>query len=359
MVNLKKFGVHVLTYRHELSRLLEYGVKLEKWGFDHLTVGDHTLTTNAQVQYPNAHVILSAIGTLTNRITLSTAVTDSYRRHPVEIAQSIATLDRLTKGRIALGIGAGAVLNLGPFGIEWKKPYTTLKEAIEVIKLLWHSSPNTPVDFQGEIFKLDKAYLQIKCCQKPHPPIYVGGISPKTRELIGEVGDGWFPLASETPKALKVHLEDIKKGAAKIGRGMEDYCIFPTIYTVIGDFEEAYKIVEPFASSVFLNGWLEDDILQMLGIERSRVTNFRKIRADDVESLRKLAELARALPRSLVEQIVAIGSPDQCIARLEEYLKAGANCLLICSLDKDDDKLYQTYSEKILPYLKETYSDHK
>ena len=354
MVELKEFGVHMLTTRHEVLKLLEYGVRLEGWGFDHLKVGDHTLTMNAQAEYPNAHTLLSAIGALTRKIKLSTAVTDPYRRHPVEIAQAIATLDRLTKGRVALGIGAGEVMNLEPFGISWKKPYTTLKEAIEVIKLLWRSSPDNPVSFQGKRFSLDGAYLQISCYQKPHPPIYIGALGPKTRELTGEVADGWIVVASEAPSTLKEHLKDVKRGLAKRGGKLEDLYVSATIYTEIGDYEEAYDAVKTTASWLLA---MSGDILELMGhkIEYPEEISTQKLRVDDHESIRKLREIADGIPRRLIEQIVAIGSPDQCIDRLEEFLKAGANSLIICSLSRDDDKLYQTYSEKIIPYMKETY----
>ena len=309
---------------------------------------------NTRVEYPNAHTILSAIGALTKRIKLSTAVTDPFRRHPVEIAQGIATLDRVTKGRAALGIGAGETMNLEPFGIEWRRPYTTLKEAIEVIKLLWRSSPDDPVSFQGRIFKLDNAYLQLRCHQKPHPPIYVGALGPKTRELTGELAEGWIAVASETPKTFKIHLEDVKRGLAERGIRLEDFYVSATIYTEVGEFEEAYKTVEPTARISLV---MSREILRMMGhkIDVSEELSVQKIKANDAESLRKLSELSKTIPRKIVEQMVAVGNPDQCISRLEEYLKAGANSLIICSLSRDDDKLYQTYSEKIIPYMKETY----
>lgn len=353
-MSLKEFGVHIRTTRHEVPKLLEYAVKIENWGFDHLKVGDHSLTLNSRVEYPNAHTLLSAMGALTKRIKLSTSVTDPYRRHPVEIAQGIATLDRLTKGRAVLGIGAGEVMNLEPFGIEWRRPYTTLKEAIEVIKLLWLSRPGSPVSFQGRSFRLENAYLQLRCHQQPHPPIYVGALGPRTRELSGEKADGWIPVASETPEVLKVHLEDVKRGISKRGGRLEDFCVSATIYTDVGDFEEIYKVVEPTARGVLA---MNHEALQMLGhrVEPLEEITVQRIRVNDAEAMKKLGERARAIPRKLVEQVVAIGEPDQIISRLEEYIRAGVNSLIICSLSKDDDRLYQTYSEKIMPYLRETY----
>lgn len=354
MAALTEFGVHLLTTKHEASKLLEWGVKLDGWGFDHLKVGDHTLTGNPRVEYPNAHTLLSAIGARTRRIMVSTAVTDPYRRHPVEIAQGIATLDRLTEGRAALGIGAGEVMNLAPFSLGWEKPFRRLREAIQVIKLLWSSSHRNPVSFQGEVFSLNDAYLQLQPYQKPHPPVYVGALGPKTRKLAGELAEGWVAAASETPASLRTHLEDVKRGFRKRRGRPEDFYVSATVYTEIGDYEEAYRTVEPVARSMLA---MSSEVLQRLGHNAAipRDISVQRIRVDSAESMTRLEEAAKAIPRNLVEQIVAVGGPDECIAKLEEYLQAGANALAICSLSRDDERLYRTYAEKVIPYMKETF----
>lgn len=352
-MSLKEFGVHIRTMRHEVRRLLEYAVKLDNLGFDHLKVGDHSLTLNSSVEYPNAHTLLSAMGAITKNIRLSTSVTDPFRRHPVEIAQGVATLDRITNGRAVLGIGAGEMMNLAPFGIDWRRPYTALKEAIDVIKLLWGSTPESPVNYRGRIFNLEHAYLQMRCHQKPHPPIYVGALGPKTRELSGEKSNGWIP-ATEIPESLKLHLRDVKRGIYKRGGEPEDFVVSATIYTDIGEYEEVFKAVEPTARGVLA---MNHQILGMLGhkVEHRDDITIQKIRVNDPEAMKILRERAVSIPRELVEKVVAIGEPDRIISRLEDYIKVGVNSIIICSLSEDDDKIYEAYSEKIMPYLKETY----
>lgn len=356
MKRLAEFGVHLLTTKHDVHKLLDYGVKLDRWGFDHLKVGDHTLTLNLEVEYPNAHTILSAVGALTKRIKLSTNVTDPFRRHPVEIAQGIATLDKITRGRAVLGIGAGEIMNLAPFGIRWERPYTRIKEALEVIKLLWSSNPRNPVNFRGEIFGLENAYLQLKCHQEPRPPIYLGALGPKMRELAGLKADGWAAVSAEAPETLRLHLNDVKRGLVKRGGRIEDFYVSATIYTETGDSEEAYGTVEAGAKSALA---MSRDILENLGhkIVAPKEISVQRLRVNDPQLMDRLKEIAETIPRNIVERTVAIGSPDQCIDRLEEFLGAGVNSITICSLSKDDDRLYRRYAEKIVPYLKENYSD--
>jgi|UniRef100_A0A7J3WCJ5 phthiodiolone/phenolphthiodiolone dimycocerosates ketoreductase len=115
VTRLREFGCHIITSRHTVEDVLRLTVLADKLSYDHVRMGDHVLVPNPEASYPKAQTLLAAFGVLTKRVRLSTAVTYSYRRHPVEIAQAIATLDVLTSGRAVLGIGAGELMNLSPF----------------------------------------------------------------------------------------------------------------------------------------------------------------------------------------------------------------------------------------------------
>jgi len=352
---LHEFGCHLLTYRYDLQKTIEHSVLLDKLNFDHIRVGDHTLTLNPKVQYPNAHTILTAIGVLTKRVRLFPSVTDPYRRHPVEIAQAVATLDVITGGRTALGIGGGEMMNLTPFGIEWVKPYTRLRESIQMIKLLWSASPENRASYRGEIFALKGVYLQIRPVQKPRPPIYIGAVGPRTRALVGEIADGWIPVI-ESPETLKVHLKDVLASAARCGRSVEEIEVDVSLYTDVSeDYEAAYRCVEATAKSGLIQ---ERDVLRLIGCDL-RVPDelsVQRLRADDPSKMEELGRLATLIPRRIVEEVTAFGTPDQCIGRIEEFLRAGATSITICDLGPEKDRTYEVYAEKIVPYLKEQYA---
>jgi phthiodiolone/phenolphthiodiolone dimycocerosates ketoreductase len=75
-------------------------------------------------------------------------MTDPFRRHPAQTAQAVATLDRFSNGRVGIGVGAGESMNLLPFGLDWRtENVLRLKEATEVIKLLFDSSSAKPVKY--------------------------------------------------------------------------------------------------------------------------------------------------------------------------------------------------------------------
>ncbi|MBI2648771.1 MAG: LLM class flavin-dependent oxidoreductase [Thaumarchaeota archaeon] len=358
MRRLNEFGCHLVTSRYELNDVLKYGVLLDRLGYDHLKVGDHTLIPNSQAPYPNAHAVLSALGVMTKRIRLSTAVTDPFRRHPVEIAQWVATQDQLTRGRAAVGIGAGEVMNLAPFGIEYQKPFTRLKEAVEVMKLLWAATPSRPSNYDGEIFRLTNAYLQVRPVQKPHPPVYIGAISPKTRTLVGEIATGWVPMAMESPSTLKEHLEDVKRGTERVGRRLNDIEVAVTVYTdVSNDTEAAYRSVEGVARSMLV--WEREILKKRAGIEIPEELSVQRMSGNDESISKRIDEFAASIPRRLVEEATAFGTVDQCIEKFEQYLDAGATSIIICNLAKNQDLVFRKYSKEIIPYLKRHYGRGK
>ncbi len=355
MAQLREFGCHLRLPNFEVASLQSFGVLLEKLGFDLLRIGDHTITVNTKAPYPHAHTMLTVIGIATHRIKLSVYVADPFRRHPVEIAQASATLDQLTNGRVVLGLGAGELMNLEPFGIDWTRPVTHLKEAIEIIELLWQADYSKPANYDGEVFSLRNAFLQIKPVQRPRPKILVGAVGTKTRTLAGRLADGWNPMPCESPATLKKHLDDVRQGAKDGGKNPEDLEVVPTIYTDVNeDYEVAFSSVESVARVLLV---LDGHSLKLMGhqLEIPEDLSYQRILVNDKKSVDKLFELSKTIPRNIVESVVAAGSSDQCISKIEALLKAGATSMVICNLGPNPERTYRTYSEKIIPYLREQY----
>ena len=359
MRRLHEFGCHLMVAKHPVGEVLRYARLLDSLGFDHLKVGDHTLTPQVGAEYPNSQALLSTIGAITKRIRISTAVTDPFRRHPAEIAQWIATEDRLTGGRVALGIGAGEKMNLEPFGIKYERPVRRLREAVEVIKLLWQASAEHPVSYHGDIFTLAEAYLQFSPFQKPRPPIYVGALGTKTRELAGEVADGWVTTLSEPPSMLRTHLADVRRGAKKAGKKMEELEIVGAVYTeVTDDRESALRRMEPVVRSGLV---MERDALKRYAeIDVPDELTIHGLVLGD-EASRKLERVAASIPQELVERMTeettALGSADECIGKIERFLDAGATTMVICNVSRSQEKSFRAYAKTIIPYLKSEYGE--
>ncbi|MHA1210251.1 MAG: LLM class flavin-dependent oxidoreductase [Candidatus Freyarchaeota archaeon] len=208
-----RFGFVLPQYPLEL--ILETGVYSEKKGLDSVWAADHTVGIGIKRwDFFEAWSVLSALAVKTRRVLLGTCVSDPHRRHPAVLAQTLMTLDHLSKGRAILGLGAGEAMNLVPYHIEWDRPVTRLREASEVIiKLLTEEFS----DYDGEFFKLEKAFIRPKGVQEPHPPIYFGANSLRTMRLTAEMGDGWLPIGTfMKPEDYKAKFEQIKRWAKEV-----------------------------------------------------------------------------------------------------------------------------------------------
>ncbi|MEM3124717.1 MAG: LLM class flavin-dependent oxidoreductase, partial [Candidatus Nitrosocaldus sp.] len=204
------------------------------WSMDHTNVP----------QWPraivnDAWILLAAASQVTKNVMLGTCVTDAIRRHPSTVALQTVTLDRVSKGRAVLGIGAGEAQNINDFGIQWDKPVSRLEEQLQVIQLLFKSSPDERVNFDGKFYRLNNACLQTKSIQQPRPPIFIAAGAQRTLEITAKYGDGWLPIAY-TPELYEHHSRIIAEKAKASGReDVVERCLDFDVYFT-DDPEEAW-----------------------------------------------------------------------------------------------------------------------
>jgi phthiodiolone/phenolphthiodiolone dimycocerosates ketoreductase len=97
----------------------------------------------------------------TSRIRIGSAVTEAIRHHPAMLAQSYATLEHVTNSRVILGIGAGELENVKPYGLKYEKVASRLEEALQMIKLLWNAERDELINYDGKHFKLKDAVFEL------------------------------------------------------------------------------------------------------------------------------------------------------------------------------------------------------
>ncbi|NIR87669.1 LLM class flavin-dependent oxidoreductase [Candidatus Bathyarchaeota archaeon] len=352
-----KFGYNIIS----LSALdsVKAGVMAEKYGFDSVWIPDHLIEDGALV---DPWSVMAVIGTQTKRILLCTGVTDTQRCHPAKTAQSVATVDELSRGRAGLGIGAGEAMNIVPFGIRWDEDprdrAQRLRESIEVIKLLWGSSKKKMVSYEGKFFRLKNAWLDQHPTRKPHPPVYVGALSStRLLRLTGEVGDGWYSWLV-TPETYTKRREKIKRAAERAGRKIEDIDTVATIYTAFADDPKIQKeIIDAVKMEILICDYTG---LKSLGVKLPLPERYTYQYVAVTERYSPIIEeTARQIPEEIFKKYAAIGSVDDCIDFIESFVKAGAKHISICDLMIDVKGLpgvkeaLKTYGSKIIPYFKE------
>lgn len=191
-----RFGVQ-LTPTTDLPGRLELAHAAEEGGLDLIGLQDHPYVPDLA----DTLALMATLAAHTHRIAFFPDVATLPLRPPTMLAKAIASLDRLTGGRIELGLGAGGYWSaITRMGVDRRSPgqaVDSLAEAVEVIRALWRTD-RTPVTYTGHHHTLDGL--------RPGPPpqhpvgIWLGAQGPRMLELTGQVADGWAaPIAPYLP----------------------------------------------------------------------------------------------------------------------------------------------------------------
>jgi phthiodiolone/phenolphthiodiolone dimycocerosates ketoreductase len=318
------------------------------WAMDHSNVPQWK---NAIVN--DAWIMLSAIGALTRNVEVGTCVTDAIRRHPSTIALSTITLDRITKGRAILGIGAGEAQNVVDFGIEFSKPVSKFKEQLEVISRLFESDADNHVSYKGEYYRLDNASLQAKSIRKPRPPVYIAAGAPKTLELCAKYGDGWIPIGY-TPELFRHHANLIKQTAKNLGRDISGFQFANDVDVYFtDDGEEAWnKMKNAVKVSLY-----KPELLKVHNITQDSQFDFRRYFTEYAmnkpELMDQMKRAALRIPDSVARTAIGVGKPDDVIQMLERFIRAGTNHFIIRFWGEGYFKNIEIFGNKVIPYFRD------
>ncbi len=181
----------------DVAALLAVAQRADELGYawvpcsDHLAVSRRALPSMGATWYDPA-ATLAFIAGCTRRLRLLTHVLVLPYHHPLHVAKQYATLDRLSGGRVILGVGAG---HLRPEFLAAGAPYDergpVTDEAIRAIKALWSQEE---ASFEGEHYRFRELHSSPRPLQQPHPPVWVGGNSRRALRRAVELGEGWVPF---------------------------------------------------------------------------------------------------------------------------------------------------------------------
>ena len=198
----------------------------EEAGWDGVFVWDHVRWREPVVDVADPQITLAAVATATERIRLGPMVTPLARRRPVKVARETATLDRLSGGRLTLGVGLGS----DEFGSEYsitgeelddRRRARMLDEALEILRAAWSGEP---VHHRGEHYTVDGMRFLPRPVQRPGVPVWVAGFYGKPRPLRRAVRhQGFFPVNLENPDQLAEIVSDLAALRREEGRDATEH----------------------------------------------------------------------------------------------------------------------------------------
>lgn len=311
-----EFGLHIANM--ELGRLHDVAQTAEGLGYDLITFPDHIVLEGPGGQYdPHSlchdPMLCAAVACeATKKIRIGHQVLCNLFRHPAIAAQSLASVDHLSGGRLIAGLGAGwTEREFRMTGINYPDITTRLAmldEALTCIRSLWTKEQT---NFDGRFYKFEEAILWPKPLQKPCPPILVGGggrgllrVAAKHADVVniitdvGKAGQVTFAsIAKLTDDAYKEKIRFLRDEIRRQGRDPDTITLSSSIFTVM--LADSHKAAEAMAQ----------DMASAFGI--------------DVNSVLKS-------PLSL------IGTPEECVAELKRRAKEWQVKLFIFALSGEE-----------------------
>jgi probable F420-dependent oxidoreductase len=227
----------VLATQEAMLALAKHG---EQLGFAYLALPDHIVIPRSIASpypYNDARkmagaadgdcfeqlAVLAYLAAATQKIRLLTSVMVVPHRPPVFTAKALATIDVLSNGRVAVGVGAGwmdeefRAIGAPPFAERGK----VTDEYLRIFKTLWTQDDPR---YEGQYASFGDVSFLPKPLQKPHPPIWVGGESPAALRRVIALGDAWYPIGINpqfplnTVERFGAAIESLRADAARAKR---------------------------------------------------------------------------------------------------------------------------------------------
>jgi F420-dependent oxidoreductase-like protein len=285
----------------------------------------------------------------TETIKLGAAIMQVPARPPAAAAMAGCTIDALSGGRFIFGFApSGPQVSEGWYGVAYPKPWGRTREYIEIVRRI--VAREGKLEFDGEHYQLpikggtgEGKPLKLNF----HPvrnriPVFVGAIGRKSVEMAAEIGDGWIPIFSSPDAFEATWGEHLEAGLARGGRSRDQLEVSPTVQVAIdGDLELARSVVKA-GLLLYLGGMGSRDT--NFYVDLTRRFGFGEV-ADEVQSLYldgKRDAAYQAIPDELADATSLVGTEDEVRRRVERYVAAGVDRLIVAPIQLDTGERLHT-----------------
>jgi 5,10-methylenetetrahydromethanopterin reductase len=268
-------------------------------------------------------------------------VIDVWTRNPARLASLFATLDDLAPGRVLCGLGAWWDPLASKVGIDRARPLKVMREVVMAVRALL---ANETVTMDGYHVHLDGVELDY-VHQERRPkdvPIYIGATGMQMMELTGEIADGVVLNYLVDPAYNTQAMEALARGAAKAGRTVDDLDRPQLVVCSVDADRQAALDAARLMVTQYLGQ--QPHIMKASGVPQELLDEIGKLLTWPATHEQVVAA-SELVPDEVVQMICAAGTPDECRAKVAEYVADGCTCPILYPLGPDVATMIDAFAD--------------
>jgi 5,10-methylenetetrahydromethanopterin reductase len=338
-----RIGVMQLTME-PLEEMLETAAVMDRVGMDTIWLAEaYPWWRKHGMEARSSTVVSALIAERTERITVGWGIISPFTRHPVQVAMDARVVQESAgPGRFLLGFGTSKIFLVNAV-MQTKKTLGPMRDAVAIVRGVLAGGA---FEYEGETWSASVPALAPEA-ESPRevPPVYVAATAPRMQALAGEIGDGCLTPSITTPAFVRYTRENVKA----------DIDIGCTIVASIHESDRdagrdgAREIAAMYLANKFQNiKGSADTLLELAEIEMEEL-------APVAEAMERGGRLAakEQVTDSLLDRCKPIaGTPEDCVAAIEEYREAGCTHVMLELWGEDRHRQLEVFGERVLPQVR-------
>lgn len=326
-----------ITFKPDMphTRIVALAQQAESAGFAYSWIFD------SHVLWQEPYPLLTLIASNTERMRMGTCVTNPAVRDATVTASLLATLNRISHGRMDLGIGRGDSSRR----VMGKKP-TTLERLEETVKVVRDLCSGKTIEYDGR-------EIQMTWASEGVPPVWVAGYGPKALRSAGRVGDGVI-LQFADPHLIKWCLQFVREGAEEAGRDFSKIRVMSAAPVwVSDDLASARDRVRWFPALVsnhvvdLVSRYKQEELPEELTSFIRDRKGYNYLHHAEVGSSN-----AEFVSDDIVDRFAIIGTASDHVRKLKELVEAGVTQFNIYLMSGDEEDTVDVYGREVVPQFK-------
>ena len=331
-------GVPMALYvqdAHPIRQAMGFVARAEALGFAAVWQADSRLVREATVP-------MAAFAATTERIAVGSGVIDIWTRNPARLASLFSTLDDLAPGRIVAGLGAWWDPLAAKVGVARDRPLRVMREVVESVRALL--ACDGPVTYDGAYVHLDGVELDYVHQERraKQVPLYVGATGMQMMRLAGEIADGAVLNYLVSPAYNDRALAALSEGADRAGRTLDDVDRPQLVVCSLSEDRGAALDAARLLVTQYLGQ--QPHIGKASGVDQSVLDDIKRVMTWPAGP-EEIRAAMRFVPDEIVQLVSASGTPDECRAKVREYVDSGATCPILYPLGDDVRAMIDAFAD--------------